>query len=126
VAFNTRWLLRPFEKFLRRSLDCINIVGGGAASDVWCQIFADILNRPVRQVADPIQANVRGAAFIAAVGLGVISYDDVPDHTEYQREYHPTAAHRDIYDTYFKEFVNIYRQNKGIYRRLNGRRVQLH
>jgi xylulokinase len=124
VAFNTRWLLQPFEKFLRRSLDCINIVGGGAASNIWCQIFADVLNRPVRQVKDPIQANVRGAAFIAAVGLGLISYDDVPDHTQYQHEYQPTAAHRDIYDTYFREFVNIYRANRGIYRRLNGRRTQ--
>ena len=124
VAFNSRWLLRPFEKFLGRSLDCINMVGGGAASNIWCQIFADVLNRPVRQVRDPIQANVRGAAFIAAVGLGIISYDDVPERTEYQREYQPTAAHRDIYDTCFREFVNIYRQNKAIYRRLNGRRAQ--
>jgi xylulokinase len=124
VALNTRWLLRPFEKFLGRSLDCINMVGGGAASNIWCQIFADVLNRRVRQVRDPIQANVRGAAFIAAVGLGIISYNDVTECTEYQHEYQPTAAHRDIYDTCFREFVNIYRQNKAIYRRLNGRRVQ--
>jgi xylulokinase len=124
VAFNTRWLLRPFEKFLGRSLDGINMVGGGAVSNIWCQIFADILNRPVRQVRDPIQANVRGAAFIAAVGLGLISYDDVPDRTEYQSEYQPKAAHRDIYDTCFREFVNIYRQNKAIYRRLNARCAQ--
>ncbi|MGD0949379.1 MAG: FGGY-family carbohydrate kinase [Candidatus Binatia bacterium] len=124
VAFNTRWLLRPFEKFLGRSLDCINMVGGGATSNIWCQIFADILNRPVRQVRDPIQANVRGAAFIAAVGLGIVSYNDVTDGTEYQREYQPTAAHRDIYDTCFREFVNIYRQNKAIYRRLNAHRAQ--
>jgi xylulokinase len=124
VAFNTRWLLRPFEKFLGRSLDCINMVGGGAASNIWCQIFADVLNRPVRQVRDPIQANVRGAAFIAAVGLGIISYNDVTEGIEYQHEYQPTAAHRHIYDNYFQEFVNIYRQNKAIYRRLNGRRAQ--
>jgi len=123
VAFNTRWLLRPFEKFLGRSANRINIVGGGAASDVWCQIFADVLDRRIRQVKDPIQANVRGAAFIAAVGLGVLSYDNVPELTEYQREYEPTPAHRAVYDMYFTEFVNIYKQNKGIYRRLNGRRV---
>jgi xylulokinase len=125
VAFNTRWLLQPFEKFLRRPLDCINIVGGGAASNVWCQVFADVLNRPVRQMKDPIQANVRGAAFIAAVGLGLISYGDVPDHTEYQHEYQPTAAHRAVYDAHFREFVNIYRQNKRIYRRLNGRYAKI-
>src|SRR5262249_41781845 len=81
VALNPRWLLQPFEKFLSRSLDCINIVGGGASSRVWCQIFADVLNRPIRQVKDPIQANVRGAAFIAAVGLGILAFDNVPELT---------------------------------------------
>ncbi len=122
VAFNTRWLLRPFEKFLGRRLDTLHIVGGGANSDVWCQIFADVLDRPVRQMKDPIQANVRGAAFIAAVGLGLLSYDDVPACTECRREYAPTAQHRGIYDSHFREFVNLYRQNKQIYRRLNGAR----
>jgi xylulokinase len=119
VALNTRWLLQPFEKFLGRSLERINIVGGGAHSDVWCQIFADVLDRPIRQVKDPIQANVRGAAFIAAVGLGRLSYDDVPACTAYQRDYEPIPAHRAVYDRSFREFVNIYRKNKGIFQRLN-------
>jgi xylulokinase len=119
VALNTRWLLQPFEKFLGRGLDRINIVGGGAHSAVWCQIFADVLQRPIRQVKDPIQANVRGAAFIAAVGLGRLSYDDVPGRTAYHRDYEPIAAHRAVYDTAFREFVNIYTRNKAIYRRLN-------
>ena len=122
VAFNTRWLLQPFEKFLGRRLEAIHIVGGGANSDVWCQIFADVLDRPVRQIKDPIQANVRGAAFIAAVGLGLMSYADVPACTEYRREYAPTPRHRGIYDAHFREFVNLYRQNRRIYRRLNGKR----
>jgi xylulokinase len=122
VALNTRWLLQPFEKFLGRQVERINIVGGGAKSDVWCQIFADVLQRPIRQVRDPIQANVRGAAFIAAAGLGIVAFADVPAYTEYQRDYQPTAAHRAVYDASFREFVNLYRQNKAIYRRLNGGR----
>jgi xylulokinase len=122
VALNTRWLLQPFEKFLGRRLDQVNIVGGGASSDVWCQIFADVVGRPMRQVKDPIQANVRGAAFIAAVGLGLISYDDVPAQIEVRREYAPNREHRELYDAYFREFVNIYRRNRGIFRRLNARR----
>jgi xylulokinase len=125
VAFNTRWLLQPFEKFLGRRLDSIHIVGGGANSNVWCQIFADVLDRPVRQVKDPIQANVRGAAFIAAVGLGVMSYEDVPSRMEYQREYQPAPDHRAVYDAYFQEFVKLYRRNKWIYRRLNGRHASV-
>jgi xylulokinase len=125
VALNTRWLLPPFEKFLGRALERIHIVGGGANSDVWCQIFADVLQRPIRQVKEPIQANVRGAAFIAAVGLDRLSFADVPACTAYQRDYEPNPAHRAVYDASFREFVNIYRRNKAIYRRLNRAKVVL-
>ena len=122
VAFNARWLLQPFEKFIGRRLDAINIAGGGANSNIWCQIFADVMDRPIRQIKDPIQANVRGAAFIAAVGLGRTSFAEVPALVEHQHEYQPNPAHRRIYDAYFREFVNLYRRNKGIYRRLNTAR----
>jgi len=122
VALNTRWLLRPFEKFLRRKLDSVNVVGGGANSAVWCQIFADVMRLRVRQVKDPIQANVRGAGLIAAVGLGLLSYDDVTARVRIRREYTPNPELGDLYDFYFREFVEIYRRNKQIYRRLNTRR----
>jgi hypothetical protein len=42
------------------SVQQINLAGGGGNSDVWCQIFADVLNVEARQVQNPIQANVRG------------------------------------------------------------------
>jgi xylulokinase len=122
VALNTRWLLRPVEKFTRRSLGAINLVGGGAQSNLWCQIFADVLDRPIRQVKDPIQANVRGAAFIASVGMGFISFQEVPGFVEYQATYEPRSETRSVYDAHFREFVNIYRRNKGIFRRLNASR----
>jgi xylulokinase len=122
VALNTRWMLRPLEKLARRRLDAIHIVGGGANSELWCQIFADVLDRPIRQVKDPIQANVRGAAFIAAVGLGFIRFEDIPDLMEYRKTYLPRPETRDVYDSHFREFVNIYRRNKGIFHRLNASR----
>jgi xylulokinase len=122
VALNTRWLLRPAEKFTRRPLSAINVVGGGASSKLWCQIFADVLDRPIRQVKDPIQANVRGAAFIASVGMGFISFQEVPGFVEYQATYEPRSETRSVYDAHFREFVNIYRRNKGIFRRLNASR----
>ena len=49
VAFNTRWMTAPLNRFLGKALDQITMVGGGATSDVWCQIFADVLGIPVRQ-----------------------------------------------------------------------------
>lgn len=121
VALNTRWLMKPVEKFLARSIPRIHFVGGGASSDVWCQIFADALRMEVCQVRDPIQANARGAAFIAAAGLGEIALTDVPRLVEFKRKYEPNHENAAIYDDRFAAFVDIYRQMRGVYRKLNGR-----
>ena len=120
VAFNTRWLLPPVEKFLGRKQTQMNFVGGGARSDIWCQILADVLDLTIRQVRDPIQANARGAAFIAAVGLGYLKYEDIPHLIEYKGSYMPNPKNREVYDRMFKEFVMFYKQNKDIYKRLNS------
>jgi len=119
VAYNTRWALKYVEKFVGRKMDTINIIGGGAKSDVWCQIFADVTNRKIRQVKDPMQANARGAAFIASVTLGYITFDDVSELIQYSNVFHPNPKNRKIYDELFKEFVRIYKNNKAMYERLN-------
>lgn len=120
IAFNTRWLLAPVEKFMGRKVNSINIVGGGAQSDVWCQIFADVMNVEIKQVADPIYANARGAAWIAAVGLGEIRFSDIPQLAQFKRIYKPQSQNRALYDEKFDVFKSIYKQMKGIFRRLNG------
>ena len=120
VAYNTRWNLGYVEKFAGRKFETINIVGGGAQSDIWCQIFADVLQRNIRRVSDPLQANARGAAFIASVSLGYISFDDIPTLIRYDRTFSPDKKHTVLYDGLYKEFLNIYRNNKSMYRRLNG------
>ena len=120
IAFNTRWLLAPVEKFLGRKVASINIAGGGAQSDVWCQIFADVMNLEIKQVADPIYANARGSAWIAAVGLGEIKFDDVSELVKFRRTYQPQRQNRALYDEKFEIFQQVYKQMKGIYQRLNG------
>ncbi len=120
IAFNTRWLLVPVEKFLGQKVPSINLVGGGAQSAIWCQIFADVLNLEIKQVADPIYANARGAAWIAAVGLDELTFADLPGLTAIQQVYQPTSANRALYDERFAVFVQIYQQMKGIYARLNA------
>ena len=119
VAYNSKWLLGYVEKFIRRRMGAINIIGGGANSDVWCQIHADVFDRTIRQVKNPIQANMRGAAFLAAVSLGYLSFNDIPELTEIANVYQPNPENRKLYDRLFKVFVSIYKSNKRIYERLN-------
>jgi xylulokinase len=120
IAFNTRWLLSPVEKFLKMTVPGMNIIGGGAQSDVWCQIFADVMNREICQVSDPVCANARGAAWIGAVGMGEIEYSDIPDLIQIKRVYQPNPENRSLYDERFEVFTQIYRQMHNIYHKLNA------
>lgn len=119
VALNTKWTLKYVERFTGRRMDPLNIIGGGAKSDVWCRIMADVLDRTVRQVEDPLQANARGAAFIAAVGLGHVSFEDIPGLIRFSRTFEPDPGNRRLYDGLFGEFLEIYRCNRRIHDRLN-------
>lgn len=119
VAYNTRWSLGYVEKFIKRKMNPLSIIGGGARSNLWCQIFADVLGRDIRQVKDPLQANARGAAFIASVGLGEIAFENIPDLMEYTGVFHPQKANKKTYDKLFREFKRIYRNNRLMYKRLN-------
>jgi xylulokinase len=119
VAYNTRWMNQATEKFTKRRFEHLTFVGGGARSPLWCQILADVLDRPIRQVADPVLANARGAAFSASVALGHLSWDDVPSRVEIVETYRPDPSRRDTYDRLFAAFLDLYKKNKGIYARLN-------
>jgi xylulokinase len=121
VALNARWVLHYVEKFIGgRKMDPLTIIGGGAMSDVWCQIYADILNRSIRRLKNPIGGNARGAALVASVALGHINFDDITSFNQYSGVFQPNPNTRAIYDRLFAEFVNIYKANAPIYRRLNA------
>jgi xylulokinase len=119
VAYNTKWSLTYVEKFVRQKLDPLNFIGGGARSDIWCQIFANVLNRQIRRVKDPIEANCRGAAFIASVGLGRISFSDISALIEYETIFDPDFKLCQKYNILYQSFLDIYHKNKKIYYRLN-------
>ena len=119
VAFNARWLLDTVERFVKRPMDNLHMIGGGANSAVWCQIHADVLNRTVKQIKDPILANLRGAGFLAAVALGHLRFEDIPDLIEVAGIFEPNPDNRAIYDELYREYLNIYKKNKAIFARLN-------
>jgi xylulokinase len=110
------------ERFTRHRLEPIRFIGGGARSDVWCQIFADVLGRTIEQVADPVNANARGAGLLAAVALGELTFDQVPGRVKVTRGYRPEPGTGQLYDELFAEFVGFYRRNRKAHTRLNRQR----
>ncbi|HET7420300.1 MAG TPA: FGGY-family carbohydrate kinase [Candidatus Dormibacteraeota bacterium] len=121
VAFNARWLLDAVERFVRRPLPALRILGGGAQSDLWCQVHADILARRIERVADPMYAALRGAGLFAAMSLGKISLEDVRQLVPVTDTFEPDDASRAIYDPMYAEFKRFYDRLHDSYARLNGR-----
>jgi xylulokinase len=119
VAYNSRWLFSYIEKAAGHTLNPIRIIGGGARSRLWCQIQADVLNRTIQQVDEPVLANTRGAAFQAAVALGRLTVDEIPSLVPVANTFEPNPRNRALYDELFGEFLNLYKSNKAIFARLN-------
>ena len=120
VAFNSRWLLDTVESFVKQPLDGLNFIGGGALSDLWCQMHADVCNRTIRRVAEPQHANARGAAFLAWLALGRQTLDELNKAVTIEREFTPDPATQPTYEPLYKEFVKLYKANKAIHKRLNS------
>ena len=120
VALNSRWLLEAMDGFTGRTLDPIRFIGGGARSEVWCQIMADVLGRRIDQTESPLQANVRGAGAIALVALGRATFEEMAPRVRISHSYTPRSEARQVYDRAYAAFREIYRRNRPIYRRLNG------
>jgi xylulokinase len=120
VALNTRWMLPKVERFLGRRLGEMTMVGGGAGSDAWCQIFADVLGLRVRQVHEPMQANALGAARIAALGLRLARPDELNRQTRLRGVYDPQEANAGVYDRAFRTFLEIHHRLAPLYATINA------
>ena len=123
VAYNSRWLNEAVEGFAKQRLEPLRIFGGGAISDLWCQIHADVMDRRIERVADPMHANLRGAALFAALGLGEISRDRVRELVPVDRVFEPDPATREVYDRLYAEFPGLYKAQRKMFARLNGART---
>lgn len=122
VAYHTRWLHEAVERFVSRRLDGLRIIGGGAASDLWCQIHADVLDRTIERVAEPLHANLKGAALLAGVALGHVQWDELRGLVPVDRVFRPAAENRAVYDRLYRELPKLYRSQKPMFARLNRRR----
>ena len=120
VAHNLRWLLEGADRFTRRRLDPVRMIGGGAQSDLWCQITADVCDRAVERVADPWLAGLRGAALAAGVALGEVAPGQVRGLVPVDRTFRPDPATRETYDRAFAEFPRLYRAQRPMFHRLNA------
>ncbi|SUM02692.1 xylulose kinase [Staphylococcus devriesei] len=89
----------------------ITSIGGGAKSEFWLQMQADIFNATIRKLKHE-EGPSMGAAMIAAYGLEWFnSFDDcVAQFIEIERTFEPNKEKHDKYEAYYNIYRQIYQQ----------------
>lgn len=107
VAFNLLACLHAFRD-AGASIDRIDAVGGGAQSDAWLAILADVWGVPVRRRSVVEEANSLGAAVTGAVGLGLADFSAARSLSEVTAEFAPDAGRHAAYAQRFERFSSAY------------------
>lgn len=113
VAANSAWLFTYVEKFADRTLTPIRLLGGGAESSLWCQIYADTLDRDVQQVPQPMVAQLRGAALLASTSLARVAFADIASHTPPGTVFSPTSRDAEVYRQRRDLLPSLYARDKA-------------
>ncbi|MEI6916275.1 MAG: FGGY-family carbohydrate kinase, partial [Armatimonadota bacterium] len=89
-------------------IETVRLIGGGAKSDLWCQIKADVLGMPMERPAVP-EAAVLGAAMLAAAGAGAFGSIAEAVDSMYQpdRIFQPCWKVEQDYDLAYKTYLEV-------------------
>lgn len=96
-------LLRNKEK-----PNSIRLSGGAANSNVWVQIFADVMQVPIETI-EVKEIGAQGAAMAAGVATGVYKdYKDAANHTvKITKTVYPRSEYKEIYEEKYKTYKAV-------------------
>jgi FGGY-family pentulose kinase len=99
------------------AIERIFVGGGGARSDLWLRIHANVLQRPIHLAREP-EACALGSAMAAAVRAGVFAdFDEAARNmVAFERVVEPDASQRSVYDDLFERYVELYQSLNATHR----------
>lgn len=109
LALEQRLSTDGVEAVVGTRTETLLLMGGGTQSVLWCQIMADVLNRPI-EIARETEATSLGAGMLAAVGAGLFGTVEEAAETMASggRCYDPSASGSARYDRLFGIYKEIY------------------
>lgn len=115
VAMNLFTAIVAFRE-MGRSIDAVDVIGGGGRSDVWIQILADVWGIPVTRRSLVEEANGLGAALTGGVGIGLVdSFDVAPDLSETDVTVQPDEIRHNSYRRRYELFIDAYRRLEPLF-----------
>jgi sugar (pentulose or hexulose) kinase len=123
IALEQALVTGMIEDATGRSVKELVAIGGGAASDLWCQIIADATGKSIQR-SQTVEASSLGAAICAAVGAGL--YADASDAAAAMsggvvRQTQPSPENRGMYADLLGIYRELYPSLRGIFAKLARR-----
>jgi len=99
----------------------IRTSGGGALSDLWRQIHADVFNSEVVTVSGSGEGGAYGAALVAGAGLGIWpSVEAATRIVKVETKTPPIRKHTEAYDRLFPVYQGLYGALKESFDHISG------
>jgi glycerol kinase len=91
MAYQTADVVEAMDRDTGHKLTELRVDGGAAVMDVLCQFQADLLGIPVRRPRQT-ETTALGAAFLAGLGAGLWTDDDLAGLWRLDREFEPRMS----------------------------------
>lgn len=115
ICYEMKDILLMQEEFVGE-IKKIRLSGGVTKSPMWCQMFADILNKPV-ELTEVTETGALGAAMYAGIGLGI--YKDCKDAAEkcirIKETYVPNRDNVPVYEEGFNRYMRAFDALNGTF-----------
>ena len=120
-GYGLRQLSEIAERITGMKIKRFTSIGGGAKSDTWAQIKADITGKEI-QILDVTDMAPVGAALLAGVGVGAGVFRDVYEAAEkvdrsVYKVIKPDHSHDSVYETRYQTYVSLYPALKEIFQK---------
>lgn len=117
-GYGLRQLCEIAEKVTGNKIKQFSSIGGGAKSELWAQIKADITGKDI-QILNLNEMAPVGAALLAGTGVGV--FEDLKEASKkvqktVYKEVKTSNEHQDIYEKRYRVYVELYPRIKDLYR----------
>ena len=108
ICFEMKDILLMNEE-LAGEIKRVRLCGGVAKSDMWCQMFADILRKPIELIDAP-EIGCLGVAICAGIGAGLFENldDGIKKCVRIRKVFEPNSERATIYDSVFEEWSRLY------------------
>jgi xylulokinase len=114
VAYSVRHLLETSEVEAGVRAEMVRVTSGGARSNLWNQIKADVLGRPVARLKVSDAGSI-GAAMLAAVAVGDMELEEaVSQLVRVDEIIHPRKEVTSLYDDLFNAYLEAIGRTQGL------------